>query len=120
MRASPTAFLAWAAFAALACTLFGCSAHPGAGASGGDEAVLFPYPADGGTVEWDGWAGEFVQDYCVQCHNPAANCTGSGCHPAAGALLPPEAPLPPLLPHAASAMTATAARPGPANHRLRI
>src|SRR5450432_4195557 len=39
--------------------------------------------------------------------------------PAAGAL-PPLALLPPLLPHAASAMTATAARPGPANHRLRI
>jgi hypothetical protein len=48
--------------------------------------VLLPYPADGGLVEWDGWAGEFVTDYCVECHNPAAPCTGSGCHPSAGAL----------------------------------
>jgi hypothetical protein len=47
---------------------------------GGQEQVLLPYPPDGGTVEWDGWAGEFVRDYCVQCHNPTAPCGGSGCH----------------------------------------
>jgi hypothetical protein len=51
----------------------------------GEEVVLLPYP-DGGEVEWDGWAGGFVNDYCVQCHNPSAPCTGSGCHPSAGAI----------------------------------
>jgi hypothetical protein len=37
-------------------------------------------PPDGGVVDWDGWAGEFVTDYCVGCHSPAAPCFGSGCH----------------------------------------
>ena len=46
----------------------------------GTEVVLLPYPADGGAVEWDGWAGAFVNDYCVQCHSPTASCFGSGCH----------------------------------------
>jgi hypothetical protein len=49
------------------------------------EVVLLPDP-DGGTVTWDGWAGAFVADYCVQCHSPSAPCGGSGCHPSAGAL----------------------------------
>ncbi len=31
-------------------------------------------------MEWDGWAGTFVEDYCVSCHNPAAPCLGSECH----------------------------------------
>ncbi len=36
-------------------------------------------------MEWDGWAGAFVTEYCVQCHNPAAtSCLGSGCHPSNG------------------------------------
>ena len=51
---------------------------------GGGVEVLLPYPDAG--VEWDGWAGEFVADYCVQCHSPTAPCTGSGCHPSAGVL----------------------------------
>ena len=50
------------------------------GDDGGGEVVLIPYPPDGGVVEWDGWAGEFVTDYCVQCHSPSASCFGSGCH----------------------------------------
>jgi hypothetical protein len=49
------------------------------------EVVLLPDP-DGGVVDWTGWAGMFVQDYCVQCHNPAAPCSGSGCHPTNGEL----------------------------------
>ncbi|MGO8994530.1 MAG: hypothetical protein ACLQVI_14520 [Polyangiaceae bacterium] len=47
---------------------------------GGAEPLLLAYPADGGVVEWDGWAGEFVTDYCVSCHSPTAPCFGSGCH----------------------------------------
>jgi hypothetical protein len=41
-----------------------------------------PYPDDAGAVQWDGWAGTFVVDYCVECHNPSAPCVGSGCHTA--------------------------------------
>jgi len=44
------------------------------------EVVLLPYPEDGGSVSWDGWAGTFVLDYCVECHQPSAPCGGSGCH----------------------------------------
>jgi hypothetical protein len=47
---------------------------------GGGEVVLLAYPPDGGVVEWDGWAGDFVTAYCVQCHSPTAPCFGSGCH----------------------------------------
>ena len=66
--------------ATVACAaLAGCGPHAD-GLPGGQEEVLLPYPPDGGTVEWDGWAGEFVRDYCVQCHNPTAPCGGSGCH----------------------------------------
>lgn len=66
--------------AMVACAvLAGCGSHKD-GLAGGQEEVLLPYPPDGGTVEWDGWAGEFVRDYCVQCHNPSAPCGGSGCH----------------------------------------
>jgi hypothetical protein len=50
------------------------------GLEGGVEEVLLPFPPDGGTVTWDGWAGPFVRDYCVQCHNPQAPCFASGCH----------------------------------------
>ena len=47
---------------------------------GGDVVLMLPYPPDGGLVEWDGWAGGFVTDYCVACHSPTAPCFGSGCH----------------------------------------
>ena len=46
---------------------------------GGGETVLLPDP-DGGVVAWDGWAGEFITDYCVSCHSPSASCFASGCH----------------------------------------
>jgi hypothetical protein len=70
---------------AIACALAGlvltgCSSPHPSSPPPGEEVVLLPYPQDGGTVEWDGWAGTFVQDYCVQCHNPSASCTGNGCH----------------------------------------
>ena len=73
--------------APIAISVAGCSAHsPTLGDGGeGQEVVLLAYP-DGGPVEWDGWAGEFVADYCVECHSPTASCNGSGCHPSAGAL----------------------------------
>jgi hypothetical protein len=68
-------------------TLAACSSHPAIDDSVGDggarEVVSLPDPGDGG-VAWDGWAGEFVSDYCVACHNPTAPCGGSGCHPSAG------------------------------------
>ncbi len=71
MRALPVFFVALAA----------CSPHaPSVAQEGGGEVVLLPYPTDGGVVEWDGWAGAFVTDYCVQCHSPTAPCFGSGCH----------------------------------------
>ncbi len=44
------------------------------------EVVLLPYPDDAAAVTWDGWAGAFVRDYCVECHQPSAPCGGSGCH----------------------------------------
>lgn len=44
------------------------------------EVVLLPFPPDGGPLAWDGWAGGFVNDYCVQCHNPSGPCFASGCH----------------------------------------
>lgn len=62
--------------------LTGCPPHAPADPGPGAQVVLLPYPADGGAVEWDGWAGTFVTDYCVQCHSPTAPCTGSGCHTA--------------------------------------
>lgn len=46
----------------------------------GQEIVLLPFPDDAGEVTWDGWAGGFVRDYCVECHQPSAPCGGSGCH----------------------------------------
>jgi hypothetical protein len=74
---------ALALVAALALALGACAPHSDAGAlDGGTVEVLLPYPSDGGAVTWDGWAGAFVRDYCVQCHNPAAPCFGSGCHTA--------------------------------------
>jgi len=67
----------WVVFIALAA----CSPHAQSFVQGdGGEVVLLPYPADGGEVVWDGWAGGFVNDYCVQCHNPGGPCFGSGCH----------------------------------------
>jgi hypothetical protein len=61
--------------------LAACSPHSSAdGMDGGTEVVLLPYPPDGSAVTWDGWAGAFVRDYCVQCHSPTAPCGGSGCH----------------------------------------
>jgi len=48
----------------------------------GKEVVLLPFPDDAGEVTWDGWAGAFVRDYCVECHQPSAPCGGSGCHAA--------------------------------------
>jgi hypothetical protein len=70
---------------ALCATLVACVAAQEScvqhdGLAGGKQEVLLPYPPDGGPVEWNGWAGEFVRDYCVQCHNPSAPCGGSGCH----------------------------------------
>jgi hypothetical protein len=47
---------------------------------GGVEEVLLPFPPDGSAVTWTSWAGPFVRDYCVQCHNPQAPCYESGCH----------------------------------------
>lgn len=46
----------------------------------GQEVVLLPFPDDAGEVTWDGWAGAFVRDYCVECHQPSAPCGGNGCH----------------------------------------
>ncbi len=56
--------------------LMACSPGPGKG----QEVVLLPFPDDGGAVLWDGWAGGFVRDYCLECHQPSAPCGGSGCH----------------------------------------
>jgi hypothetical protein len=72
---------------AVALVLEACAPHANVVQDAGDggEVVLLPYP-DGGTVTWDGWAGAFVADYCVQCHSPSAPCGGSGCHPGAGEL----------------------------------
>lgn len=77
---------------ALLAALPACASHPpvelaatDGGASDSDESLSLPLP-DGGVVEWDGWAGEFVTGYCVQCHNPSASCLGSGCHPSNGTL----------------------------------
>jgi hypothetical protein len=56
-----------------------CSPSPHSNGQG-QEVVLLPFPDDGGTVTWDGWAGAFVRDYCVECHSPTAPCGGSGCH----------------------------------------
>jgi hypothetical protein len=83
MRAAAIAAIAALAGAAA------CSPHAAisVGDDGGDAApVILPDPPDGGPVEWTGWAGDFVRDYCVQCHNPAAPCSGVQCHPTAGPL----------------------------------
>lgn len=55
-------------------------AHPTPSGEG-KEVVLLPFPDDGG-LTWDAWAGAFVRDYCVECHQPAAPCGGNGCHAA--------------------------------------
>ncbi len=61
--------------------LAACSPHAQlAAVDGGGETVLLPFPPDGSVVTWDSWAGPFVRDYCVQCHNPSAPCFASGCH----------------------------------------
>ncbi len=68
--------------------LAACSSHPAVD-SPPDTGEAGPPPLadpDGGTVDWNGWAGDFVRVYCVQCHNPAAPCSGSGCHPSNGDL----------------------------------
>jgi hypothetical protein len=81
--------------AALACGLTAaaavaaCSPHGGGGTADGGidvdaEVALLPDP-DGGAT-WDDWTAVFVQDYCVQCHNPNAGCGGTNCHPANGPL----------------------------------
>jgi hypothetical protein len=62
-----------------------CSPHADVPVSDAGPDIL-PDPPDGAPVEWTGWAGDFVRDYCVQCHNPAAPCSGSNCHPGAGPL----------------------------------
>jgi hypothetical protein len=63
-------------------TLAACGpSHPNLSMDGGQEIVLLPFPDDGG-LTWDAWAGAFVRDYCVECHQPSAPCTGSGCHQA--------------------------------------
>lgn len=89
LRPAPLAVCAALAFACLASVA--CSSHPDTASTsdGGDAGpappVPLPDPGDGG-VEWNGWAGDFVRAYCVQCHNPAAPCSGSGCHPTNGDL----------------------------------
>jgi hypothetical protein len=52
----------------------------------GQEVMLLPNPEDGG-LTWDAWTGAFVRDYCVECHQPSAPCTGSGCHTAGDPVL---------------------------------
>jgi hypothetical protein len=78
-----------AALASPALVMAACSPHAStvvdADAGGDAEVVLLPFP-DAGQLVWTGWVGDFVHDYCVQCHNPAAPCSGSGCHPSAGPL----------------------------------
>jgi hypothetical protein len=70
-----------------ALALEACASHANVVQEEGDggEVVLLPDP-DAGAITWDGWAGAFVADYCVQCHSPTAPCGGSGCHPSAGML----------------------------------
>jgi hypothetical protein len=81
---------------ALCIALVGCvaalaSCRPHAdGLPGGTEEILLPYPPDAGSVTWNGWAGEFVRDYCVQCHNPSAPCGGSGCHSPGDSAIAPD------------------------------
>ncbi len=50
-----------------------------------DEVELLPQPQ--GAPTWDGWARAFVSDYCVECHSPTANCSGSTCHAAGDPLI---------------------------------
>jgi hypothetical protein len=73
---------------ALATGTNACAPHSPVVREEGDagEVVLLADPPDGGEVTWDGWAGPFVADYCVQCHSPTAPCGGSGCHPGCGEL----------------------------------
>lgn len=66
-----------AAVLALACAIVACGPDD---PNKGKEVVLLPFPDDAGEVTWDGWAGAFVRDYCVECHQPSAPCGGSGCH----------------------------------------
>ena len=65
--------------------LFVCACGPGDDTS--KEVVLLPYPDAAGEVTWDGWAGAFVRDYCVECHQPSAPCGGNGCHVAGDPVL---------------------------------
>src|SRR5471032_1248787 len=60
----------------IAIALAACSPGPGKG----QEIVLLPFPDDAGEVTWNGWAGAFVRDYCVECHQPSAPCGGNGYH----------------------------------------
>ena len=84
----PLTFLVHASVAVAA--LAGCRQHPSdpivPPPTDADEVVLLPFP-DGGAVTWDDWAGAFVRDYCVECHNPAAKCGGEGCHAAGDPVL---------------------------------
>ena len=64
-----------------------CSPHSTTSSNDTDaEVVLLPDPPDGAAVTWDDWTALFVQDYCVQCHNPNAGCGGANCHPSNGTL----------------------------------
>ena len=66
--------------------LVACSPHAStAGDADAATVQLLPDP-EGGVPTWDGWTEEFMRDYCVQCHNPSAPCSGSGCHPTNGVL----------------------------------
>jgi len=59
----------------------GVACSPAPDPNEGNVVVLLPYPDDAGEVTWDGWAGAFVRDYCLECHQPSAPCsTGSNCH----------------------------------------
>ncbi len=72
--------LAFLGGAALAAALLACSsahvpvtiapADGGASDAGGSDQPLALPLADGGVVEWDGWAGEFVAGYCVAVPQP--------------------------------------------------
>jgi hypothetical protein len=56
-----------------ALSMAACSAPhdtAGVGDASGHPVTTIPY--DGGAVTWDGWAGEFFTQYCVQCHQPNA------------------------------------------------
>jgi hypothetical protein len=111
VRLSPAFCLVFSA--ALAALTAACSGHPPVGANeGGGKTDPVPIPVpDSGVIAWDGWAGEFVNDYCVTCHNPSSTaCAGNACHPANG-------PVPDFRVHAMVSAYAPMIRCGVAAHQ---